>query len=196
MVYFSFSQREARDIVYSTVVIGFIFAYGGLFSVPFSIQSFIMMTVVVALSFIPHELAHKYVAIKYGCFAQYQMWKSGLIIALFMTVFLGFVIIAPGAVVIYSAYRDRYGIKQVSLTPKQNALISAAGPLMNIFVALLFLPLAGQMLLFTIIVKINSFLALFNLLPIPPLDGSKIIWYNFLMWGVMAGVSLFLLSLV
>jgi len=108
----------------------------------------------------------------------------------------GFVFAAPGAVVIYTAFRDGHGVRQVGLTAKQNAFISAAGPAMNIMIALLFLPIAGQNVFFSTVVYINSFLALFNLLPFPPLDGSKIIWYNFLLWGVMAGVSLFLLSLV
>ncbi len=181
----SFSQKEIKDIVCSTLAIGFIFTY----SSGFSISLFLMMSLVVALSFIPHELAHKFVAVKYGCFAQYQMWKSGLILALFMTVFLGFVIIAPGAVVIYPVVRTGAGIRQISLTARQNALISAAGPAMNIMIALLFLPLASQNVFFSTIVWINSFLAVFNLLPFPPLDGSKIIWYNFLMWGAMIGVG-------
>ncbi len=181
----SFSEKEIKDIVYSTLAIGFIFAYGS----EFSISLFLIMSLIVALSFIPHELAHKFVAVKYGCFAQYQMWKSGLILALFMTVFLGIVFIAPGAVVIYPVVHSGAGIRRISLTARQNALISAAGPAMNILIAFLFLPLAGQNEFFSMIVWINGFLALFNLLPFPPLDGSKIIWYNFLMWGAMIGVS-------
>lgn len=191
---FSFSRQEVKELAISAVALGFIFSIGyGLD--PLRIA---MITAIISVSFIPHELAHKYLAMKYGCFARYQMWKSGLIFALFLAIVTGggFVFAAPGAVVIYTAFRDGHGVRQVELTAKQNAFISAAGPAMNIMIALLFLPIAGQNVFFSTVVYINSFLALFNLLPFPPLDGSKIIWYNFLLWGVMAGVSLFLLSLV
>ena len=117
--------------------------------------------------------------------------------ALFLAIVTGggFVFAAPGAVVIYTAFRDGHGVRQISLTAKQNAFISAAGPATNIMIALLFLPIATGNDFFGAIVRINGFLALFNLLPFPPLDGSKIIWYNFLLWGIMAGVSFFLFSL-
>lgn len=64
------------------------------------------------------------------------------------------------------------------------ALVAAAGPAINIAIAVLFgivyrfgigiLP-ESILHLSAIIVPVNLFLALFNLIPIPPLDGSKII---------------------
>jgi len=190
---FSFSRQEVKELAISAVALGFIFSIGyGL-----NPLMVLMITAIISLSFIPHELAHKYVAIKYGCFARYQMWKKGLMFALALAILTGgrFVFAAPGAVMIYTAFRDGHGVRQVSLTAKQNALISAAGPAMNIMIALLFLPVATGSDFFGTIVRINAFLALFNLLPFPPLDGSKIIWYNFLLWGVMVGLSFFLFSL-
>ena len=69
------------------------------------------------------------------------------------------------------------------------AKVGAAGPLANIFLALVFgiflrfLPLAdftsGLQLVFGYIVWVNLLLAVFNLLPIPPLDGSHI-FFTFL----------------
>lgn len=76
--------------------------------------------------------------------------------------------------------RARYG----------EALVAAAGPLSNIFLAIIFalflrsgfavnwFGLPGAELIIGIIF-INIVLAIFNLIPIPPLDGSKII-FNFL----------------
>jgi Zn-dependent protease len=63
-------------------------------------------------------------------------------------------------------------------------LVAASGPGTNLLIALLFalairfgavsmtMPLLGA---FTIIVYVNLVLALFNLIPIPPLDGSKVL---------------------
>jgi Zn-dependent protease len=69
-----------------------------------------------------------------------------------------------------------------------NAVVAAAGPISNlIMIALVALPLRllqfvvspevfNILLIFAIpFIRINSILALFNLIPIPPLDGSRII---------------------
>ncbi|MDO5826532.1 MAG: site-2 protease family protein, partial [Methanosphaera sp.] len=37
--------------------------------------------------------------------------------------------------------------------------------------------------------SVNSFLALFNLLPIPPLDGSKVIRWNLPLWLITIVIS-------
>ena len=68
------------------------------------------------------------------------------------------------------------------------ALVGAAGPLANIFVALFFgavirvgimQPYSSQLAAFLGIVQnivfLNIVLAVFNLVPIPPLDGSKVL---------------------
>lgn len=72
--------------------------------------------------------------------------------------------------------------------PKKGAaIIGAAGPASNLILATVFalmlhLPLTfgigGEMLIlaFSLIVLLNLLLAIFNLVPIPPLDGSKILF--------------------
>jgi len=65
------------------------------------------------------------------------------------------------------------------------AFIAVAGPLSNIAIAIIFgilfrifPPIGNGMpiqVLFTQIIFINLFLAIFNLVPIPPLDGSKVL---------------------
>jgi len=72
---------------------------------------------------------------------------------------------------------------------KGGALIAAAGPISNISIALLFgivfrlltlfpaSPFLSAFALFSgFVVMINILLAIFNLIPIPPLDGSKILF--------------------
>ncbi|MFA6273287.1 MAG: site-2 protease family protein [Candidatus Paceibacterota bacterium] len=63
--------------------------------------------------------------------------------------------------------------------------VAAAGPAANFFLVLVFgllirfaaMPLGESFVnIFAAIVIINLVLAIFNLLPVPPLDGSKILW--------------------
>lgn len=190
----TFGTEEIRDIIISTIALGLIFSIGP----DFSFTEAAMITAIVALSFIPHELAHKFAAVHYKCFAQYEMWRNGLIMALLLAVATngGFVFAAPGAVVIYTVYQSRHGLHQIVLSPKQNGLISIAGPLTNISIALLFFVFAPNFLLTKNIVHINIFLAAFNLLPIPPLDGSKVFYWNKFVWlGMMIVAGWLLLYL-
>ncbi|MCS7200927.1 MAG: site-2 protease family protein [Patescibacteria group bacterium] len=61
--------------------------------------------------------------------------------------------------------------------PRDSVLIALAGPATNILLALIFAFLYNifPLHLFLLGLRINLVLAFFNLLPIPPLDGSKIL---------------------
>jgi Zn-dependent protease len=132
----------------------------------------------VLTGFLLHELAHKWMAQQYGCWAEYRGNKRGLYFALAMSAFLGVLLAAPGAVMVSGRITDR-----------QNGIIAAVGPITNIVIALVVLPvyilthtMEGQITIISelarFIVLINLILAGFNMIPIQPLDGSKVIVWN------------------
>lgn len=189
---FRFTGKEIRDLIISFIVIalGFTILYS---NGDYSYVTLIFPVVMIGVGagFIFHELGHKFVAMHYGYYAEYELWPTGLLIALASS-FFGFIFAAPGAVVIYSQGMDE----------KTNGLISIAGPLVNIALGLIFFLILGSLgnyaytetgaivyLICMLGTRINFFLAAFNLLPIPPLDGSKVMSWSVPIWLITFAVA-------
>jgi len=187
------SNIEIRDLLISWLVLGFCFSLILFHSL--SPSGFIIALIGLGVGFICHELSHKFVAQKLGFRAEFRLWQTGLIIALvcaFISMFspIGFLFAAPGAVYILS-YTSR----------REGGLISLAGPSANIILALIFYAIAihssglTQQLIGKYGMLINLWLAVFNLLPIPPLDGSKIFAWKISVWAMLMVISAGLLAL-
>jgi Zn-dependent protease len=178
------------------ITIAFAIAMSGLsnlFTITFGLN-FIIAAITVGLGFVTHEMAHKFMAQKYRCFAEFRANNAMLIFAILIS-FTGVILAAPGAVMIAGHINKRdYG------------KIAASGPAMNIGLALLFLLGTGlftaegllrQICLYGM--TINSWLAMFNILPFPMFDGLKIMQWDKLVYGVMvvsAAVLLFLTGVI
>jgi Zn-dependent protease len=147
------------------------------------ISIFVISAVTVGLAFILHELAHKIVAQKYGAWSEFRMEPFMLLIAL-VTAFMGFLFAAPGAVMIFNPY----------LTRKESGKIAVAGPVMNLALAVLFIPLIFTSGILKQIgefgVMINAWLALFNMIPISVLDGRKVLAWDRTVFGIVVGIAI------
>lgn len=151
---------------------------------------FIFSIIILIFSVVIHEVSHGYCAYMLGDnTAKYQgrltlnplkhlEWFGSFIVPL-LSYFLGGFIIGWAKPVPFNPYNlrnQRWG----------EALVAFAGPFVNICVALFFglLIRFGALTQFgdsfvhiaSVIVFINLVLATFNLIPIPPLDGSKILF--------------------
>lgn len=177
-----FTKEEIRDLIFSVFVIAIIFSFP-------SFNNFFKFLLIVIISFIAHELSHKFMAMRFNCIAFYKIWLTGIIFGLIF-MFVGIKFVAPGAVIIYPFRFGRWRFKIRELTRKEEAIIASAGPLANIMIALIALLFKNPLVLS--IGFINSWLALFNLLPIPPLDGSRVIKWNPFLWFLLFLISLIL----
>jgi Zn-dependent protease len=183
-----FSLIEVRDIILAWVALGVAFSFAlsgggvGLLSQAGAITAIDAIQLVgvslltVGTGFVLHELSHKFLAQRYGYWAEFRMWPFGLVLAL-ITSLVGFIFAAPGATY----------ISGMNISEAENGRISLAGPLTNIAVAAVFLPFllyGGNIyhLIGVIGVRINIFLALFNMLPVGPLDGSKVFRWSLPLW--------------
>lgn len=185
------SNIEIRDMLkaWMAVSIAFTIASGGNLSeafLPDFYKSFVIASLTVGVGFLLHEIGHKIVAQRYGYFAEFRSFDSMLLLAIAMS-FFGFVFAAPGAVMISGR-----------VSKAKSGRISAAGPLVNLALAFIFLLLLFQGFfqlpqLFRAAAYygfiINSWLALFNMLPFWLFDGYKILKWSKLAYGAMVGAA-------
>lgn len=141
--------------------------------------------IVLIFSAILHEVAHGFVAERFGDPTARLAGRLTLNpikhIDPFMSILLPLLLILSGSPVVFGAAKpvpiDPFNLKEGR---KDVALVALSGPLTNILIAVLasfLIKLSVSSALYPLlltIVQINLLLAIFNLLPIPPLDGSKV----------------------
>jgi Zn-dependent protease len=164
-----------------------------------SIEQFILVAPVLLFSMVAHEYAHGYAALKQGDTTAYALgrltWNPIPHIDLFMTILLPLLTYFTTGIAFG-------GAKPVPVIPRNyrnykrgDIIVSLAGVATNFVIALCCIPLIilvgfigrlapvlsntsailQSMLLYGIL--INLALAAFNLIPIPPLDGSHVFKY-------------------
>jgi Zn-dependent protease len=167
-----FSEREITDLLKAWVAITIAFSIllnRDIFSPTFT-KTLLISAFTVGTAFLLHELGHKYVAQRYKYWAEFRAFNFMLILAIFMS-FLGFIFIAPGAVMIHGYYMSK----------EKNGKISMAGPLVNLILALFFIILLAfgiKNMLTHYGAMINAWIALFNMIPFGNIDGRKILNWN------------------
>ncbi len=177
-------RPELQDLIVAYLTISFAFAIvlgKNFLNIAEFATALPISLVAVGTGFILHELAHRQAAKHFGAQAEFRAWPFGLILAIAMPIItLGnFLFAAPGAVYISGENIDR----------RQNGRISLAGPAVNIAMGIFFflIGIFSQSPLIAAIAMpgmiINFWLGFFNLLPIPPLDGSKVLVWNPLIWA-------------
>ena len=196
-----FSRVEVVQLFLSVVVLtlafGIVFAREARGSVDVGILPYTVALALPAVlsGFVLHELGHKFTAQRFGAWSEYRALYLGLLIALALSPWV--LLAAPGAVMISGALRR-----------SDNGRISLAGPMTNFVIVLACVP--AYILLTTAhfgeiagmdpdpdlgasalaagavfyMVWVNVLLAAFNLLPLPPLDGSKVARWSPAVWFV------------
>ena len=197
--FWHFSRREMNDLVLATLAFGLALAFmrmGGIFAILSSGDS--LFTVIIGMliwgilyilalgpAFIIHELAHKFLARHYGCWAEFRADPRGLKTGILIAAILGIVFMAPGAVMVAG-----------NISREQNGKIALVGPISNLILFGIGIVAGGLLLGITSNIFVNQFvmawlwgnsiLAAFNMIPYGPLDGRKVKnWSEPIFWIFM-----------
>ena len=205
-----FSDEEKKHLLYATaaftLALGFLSAQGlrglssGLSSWVLQILiSMPIMLIAVGPAFVLHEIGHKIIAKKNGCWAEFRADPKGLQFGVLISLFLGVLFMAPGAVMVAGL-----------VTRRQNGHIAIAGPMVNLALFVIGIPLGALLFMLTNAqdysniaylqdgtliwqsmvydgvlywIGANLVLGTFNMLPFGPLDGVKVKdWSNGVWW--------------
>ena len=198
-----FSDEEKHNLFLATAAFTLalgLLRVGGIFGVDYHggfgswaalfLLSMPVMLIAVGPAFLLHEIGHKLIAKKYGCWAEFRVDPGGLKLGIGIVALTGFLFMAPGAVMVAGL-----------VTRRQNGHIAIAGPAVNFGLFLIGIPLGGIILgltgaassgdaeylvsgaidlkamVYDLVfwwIAANLGLGAFNLIPFGPLDGAKI----------------------
>jgi len=168
------------------------------------LANFFRFLLIAAISLLIHVIAHKITANKFGATIEYENWSIrrywfskkanfplevlgvkllpikklpiGIVLALlFAFTSLGKIIFATiESIKIKSDRIKRIGKQFPELTDFETAIIGVSGPLISLFLALLFKSFNTPIL--EPFIKVNYVIALYTMIPFPGLDGAKILF--------------------
>jgi len=206
--YYTFTKSEIKGIVISVLVIAFIISFrdwghGDQIDLIAGLFNLLNSILIVLLSFIIHISAQRIWSLMTGYKLEWKMWGFGLMAGLIIAFLTNgkFWLILPGGFVVHHMAGHRLGWFRYGINWWAIGLIALMGPLASIIFALVFKAISGIIInsLITKIIAFNVAYALYSLLPIPPLDGSRMFFgsrmtYVFSVFGIISASALISLN--
>ncbi|MEM0231242.1 MAG: hypothetical protein QXJ50_03690 [Candidatus Woesearchaeota archaeon] len=203
--HFKFSQLEIRALLITILTSAFILSFrqwgGATFDFSAGLRNLFNAFLIITLSLLFKVSVQKIYALHIGYKLEYQFWLTGILTSLFLCFltngWLPILMLGGFAVTMLPGHRlgyFRYNINYFSL-----GIIAMMGPVANLILALFFKFFSGlPSPLIPLAIKFNVLMAFFSMLPIPPLDGSKVLYaarplYAFSLAAVLATGLLILL---
>jgi len=198
--YYKFTPEEVRALVIAILVVSFIVGFNDgrkTFEFGHWISNFIFVLIMVTVTFLIYETGHRVAGFHAGFKVEYQLWwygcLFGIIVALVTKGIIWWVLL-PGGIMIHHMTIHRLGWFRYGTNVKAYGFIALAGPLSCIAfgtilktVTLYFPYLPFPAATIDRIFVFNVVFGAVQLLPLPPLDGSRIFYYSRLWYAWLFG---------
>jgi hypothetical protein len=186
--YYPFTFLEFRNIVITILLIGFMYGFDDgrktFDLIPYAYNMLVCMAIA-AITMIVFLTGQRLAGLTAGYRVEFQMWWPGLILAL-MICFITrgyFWIPIAGGMLLHHMSAHRLGFFRYGLNMLDNGVIASSGPLACVIFATILkqisimtvgvpIPIVEKIYWFTLV------FALVNMLPIPPLAGSKLMYHS------------------
>ena len=194
-----FKKEEWQDFWIVAFVFAFILSFNDwgakTFSLGTGIANLFIAFIITTVSLLVHHFGQRLYAAKKGIQAEQRVWWPGLIIGLILVIFSNGAVkfFAATALFVHHVAAARVGRFFHALTDRAIGTAALAGPLFSIVFAVaiktfqnLFAPgwlLADKIFMF------NVSFALFSMLPIPPLDGSRVFFASRALYAFTFGAA-------
>ena len=180
--YYKFAPYELRGLIIAVLLVAFIISFKewGTKNFDFAVGLYNLFNsiLIVALSILIHDFGQRIWGLAIGYRLEFKMWTFGLIAALIVA-FLSngnLWLIVPSGFMLHHLAGHRLGFFRYGINYFGQAMVALAGPLFTLMLIILLKvlsafspnPLIQKAIIFNVVYAITS------LLPIPPLDGSKI----------------------
>ncbi len=201
--YYWFTPSELRGLIITTLVLAFVISFrewGGVefnFAVGFS--NFLIAVLIVGVSLLIHTSGQRVWSLAAGYRLEYQMWGLGLFLAVIFAFITNgrFWFLVAGGFMVHHLAGHRLGWFRYDIGYWGIALIALSGSLITVLFIIvlkisnsfLFAPILQKLIIFNIVYTV------YNMIPIPPLDGAKIFYgsrmlYAFYLPGIIAVILL------
>lgn len=171
-------KTEVRGLLITVVVFAFIISFRGwgtnTFSAKLGIANYFLALVLMLIAFFIYEVGHKVFALWIGFKSEYKAWIPGLLISLvFAFLSNGYIpLMLIGGSKFTRLELHRLGRFQPELSMKHIGWIGMSGSITLMIFAVILKPFSSSTVIFTLM-KICILLAIFNMLPIPPMNGLR-----------------------
>ena len=206
--YYTFTGHEIKGLAITILVFAFVISFKDwgdkTFNLAAGIFNLFNAILIVTLSMLVYDAGKRIWALIIGYRVEYQMWGIGLILSL-VIVFLtngNLWLLLPGGFVVHHMSGHRLGWFRYGINYFGIAMVAFAGSLFTLMLIIFFkiLYLLVPNALIQKAIMFNVILVITGLLPIPPLDGSKIYWgsrlmYAFVMPALVAATILMVIKI-
>ncbi|MBT5023396.1 hypothetical protein HOK51_10910 [Candidatus Woesearchaeota archaeon] len=176
------NTKEVIGLIFTILVIAFIFSFRewgiGNFDLDLGISNLVLAIILTTITMLARVYAQKISALLIGYKVEYKHWTLGLVVCLVLAfVSNGYLrLFAVGGILFHHLQIHRLGRYRYSPENSTFGWIATSGTAANIFLAIISkaLHLISGSEFFYKLMLLNIWIAIFSLIPIPPLDGVRL----------------------